>query len=300
MHVALSPIAASVEALNVAVKPLQTANGEGLQIYTSYQIASNLVSSIRELVGNLLKLIGQCKEVKGLNAFGKELQTIHGGLKKARKDQDLLLSGFRTDAQLLDVRASFIDLGVPIPFAESQYPNYNIFDITSYIVYLLYHLLTLRRTMPQDRVHPWDVAEAAETRRALLPTILQVTKKDAWQDIRKAWLRLPSIFAAIEAAFLRADIKPEVATFLNRFLVSQRAGLQIIFSRLVSNGFSIVAGTAIQSCYVIQLSVSKLPFIGDIYVFDDGRSSSFKVRIQKAIEFTRSKLDSEGCSNRPL
>jgi hypothetical protein len=123
---------------------------------------------------------------------------------------------------------------------------------------------------------------------------LQVAKKDALQDIRKAWLRLPSIFEAIEAAFRRHDIKQEVATFLNRFLVSQRAGLEVIFSRFVSNGFSLLAGSVIQSYYVIQLAVSKLPFIGDIYVFDEGRSSSFNMRIQTAIELTRSKLDSEG------
>jgi hypothetical protein len=61
-------------------------------------------------------------------------------------------------------------------------------DITSHIVYLLDHLLTLRRIMPQDPVRPWDVAEAAQTMRALLPTVLQAAKKDAFQDIREALL----------------------------------------------------------------------------------------------------------------
>jgi hypothetical protein len=68
----LKTYAAFIDILNIAVKPLQTANGEGLQIYTSYQIVSNLVSSINELMANLHKLIDQCKGIKGVNSFGRE------------------------------------------------------------------------------------------------------------------------------------------------------------------------------------------------------------------------------------
>jgi hypothetical protein len=76
--------------------------------------------------------------------------------------------------------------------------------------------------------------------------------------------------------------------------VSQRAGFEILFSRLVSNGFSVLAGSVIQSYYGIRLAVLKLPFIDDIYVFDESRISSFNVRIRNAIELTRSKLDNAG------